>query len=109
MGEVTADAMGVAVDYGVSILIIPFSATVLIGGSFGFIWCGISTLFLMLNFCAVDFFHQFVYFGSGVLVFCGAVHRFFLYSAHVCNFFLLCCKCIARLKDSIGRFIIESD
>ena len=55
MGEVTADAMDVAVYYGVSILILYFSATVLLGGSFGFRRCGVSTLFLMMNFCAVDF------------------------------------------------------
>ena len=42
MGEVTADGMGVAVDDGVSILIIYLSATVLLGGSFGFKRCGIS-------------------------------------------------------------------
>ena len=63
MGELTADAMVVVVDDGVSIFIISFSATVLIGGSFGFRRCGIFTLFLMLKFCAVDFCHQFVYFG----------------------------------------------
>ena len=55
VGEVTADSMGVAVDDGVFIFIISCSATVLLGGSFGFRRCGISTLFLMLNFCAVDF------------------------------------------------------
>ena len=69
MGDVTADAMGVAVDYGVSILIIPLTATVLIRGSFWFRRSGIFTLFLMLKFCAVDFCHQIVYFGSEVLVF----------------------------------------
>ena len=68
MGEVTADAMVGAVYYGLSILIITLSATVLIGGSFGFRRCDISTLFLMLDFCAVDFSHQFIYFGSEVLV-----------------------------------------
>ena len=66
--EITADYMGVEVDDGVSILIISFSTTVLLGGSFGFIWCGISTLFPTMNFCSVDFCHQFVYFGSEVLV-----------------------------------------
>ena len=55
MGEFTADYMGVAVDYRLSILIIYFSKTVLIYGSFRFRNCGVSTLFLMLNFCAVDF------------------------------------------------------
>ena len=69
MGEVTADSVGVTVNDGVSILIIYFRATFLLGGSFGFIRCGISNPFLMLNFCAVDFCHQFVYFGSEVLVF----------------------------------------
>ena len=68
MGEVTADAMSVAVDDGVSILTISYSFTVLLGGSFGFRRCGISTLFLMMNFFDVGFFHQFVYFGSEVLV-----------------------------------------
>ena len=68
MGEVTADSMGVAVDDWVSILIISLSATVLLDGSFEFIQCGVFTLFLMLKFCAVDFCHQFVYFGSKVLV-----------------------------------------
>ena len=69
MGEVTADATGVAVDDGVAILIICLSATVLLGGSFGFRRCGIFTIFLMLNYCAVDFSHQFVYFVSEVFVF----------------------------------------
>ena len=55
VGEVTADAMDVALDDGVSILIISFIKTVLLGGSFGFIHCWISTLLLMLNFCVVDF------------------------------------------------------
>ena len=55
MGEVAAESMGAALDDGVSILIISFSAAVFIGVSFGFIRCEISTLFLMLNFCAVDF------------------------------------------------------
>ena len=63
-----ADYMGVAVDDWVSILIISFSTTILLGGSFGFRWCGLSTLFLMLNFCAVDFCYQFVYFGYEVLL-----------------------------------------
>ena len=68
MGGVTADSMGVALDGGVFILIISFSATILLGGSFGFRRFRISTLFLMLNFCAVDFTHQFVFFGSKFLV-----------------------------------------
>ena len=42
VGDVTDGAMGVAVDDGVSILIIYLSATVLLGGSFGFRRCGIS-------------------------------------------------------------------
>ena len=41
VGEVMAYAMGVAVYDGVYILIIYISATVLIGGYFGFIQCGI--------------------------------------------------------------------
>ena len=69
VGEVTTDAIGVAVDDGLSILIVSFRATVLLGGSFGFRRCGISNLFLMLKFFAVDFLHQFVYVGSEVLVF----------------------------------------
>ena len=69
MVEVTADTMDVAVDHGVFILIIYLSATVLLYGFLGFSWCGILTLFLMLKFCAVDFCHQFLYFGSEVLVF----------------------------------------
>ena len=68
LGEVTTYNMGVALDDGVSILIISLSATVLLDGSFEFIQCGVFTLFLMLKFCAVDFCHQFVYFGSKVLV-----------------------------------------
>ena len=68
MVEVTADVMGVALDDKVSILIIYLSANVLLCGSFGFRRCDISTLFLMLDFCAVDFSHQFIYFGSEVLV-----------------------------------------
>ena len=68
VGEITSDAMGVAVDDRVSILIIYLSLNVLIGGSFGFIQSGVFTLFLMLNFCAVGFPHQFVYFGSEILV-----------------------------------------
>ena len=55
LGKVTFDSMGVAVYDGVSILIISLSATVILGGYFGFRWCRISTLFLMLNFCAIDF------------------------------------------------------
>ena len=57
MGEFTADAMGVVVDDGVSILIISFRANFLLGGSFGFIQCVISTILLMLNFRAVDVCH----------------------------------------------------
>ena len=68
VGQVTADTMGVEVDDGVSILIISLSVTVLLGGSFGFIQSGLFTLFLMLNLFAVDFCHQFVYFGSEILV-----------------------------------------
>ena len=60
VSEITADAMGVAVDNGVSILIISFSTNLILGGYFGFRRCGISTLLLILKFCAVDFFHQFV-------------------------------------------------
>ena len=60
---------GVSVDDGVAIFIVSLSKTFLIVGSFGFRRCGIFTLFLMLKCCAVDFSHQFVYFGSGVLVF----------------------------------------
>ena len=90
MGEVTDDSMGVAVHDGVSMIITPFSATVLLVGSFGFRWCGFSTIFLMMNLCAVDFCHKFVYFGSEVLVLLGAVHWLFLYSAHVCNLLMLC-------------------
>ena len=55
MGEVTAYTMDVAVDDVVSILIISLSVAVLLGGSFGFRRCGLSTIFLMLNFCTVDF------------------------------------------------------
>ena len=55
VGEVTADAMGVVLYYGVSILIIFFSVTVLFGGSFGFRRCGITTLFLMLKFLLLIF------------------------------------------------------
>ena len=55
VGGVAANYMGVAVDDGVSILIISFSATIILCGSCGFRHCGISTLLLMLNFCAVDF------------------------------------------------------
>ena len=69
VGEVMDDATGVAVHDGVSVLIISFSATVLLGASFVFRQSDIFTIFLMLNFWAVDFFHQFVYFGSEVLVF----------------------------------------
>ena len=53
VGEVTTDAMLVAVDDGVYILIISFSATSLLGGFFGFRQSGICSLFLMLNVCAV--------------------------------------------------------
>ena len=69
VGDITADAIGVAVDDGLSILIISSSATVLLGGSFGSLLCGLITLFLMLNFCAIYLFPQFVYFGSEILVF----------------------------------------
>ena len=69
VGEVMADATGEAVYDRVSILIISISATVLLGGSFGFRWCGLSTIFLVLNFCDVDFCHKSVYFGSEFLVF----------------------------------------
>ena len=68
VGEVMADDMGAAVHDGASIIIISLSETVLIGGYFEFRPCGIFTLFLMLKVCAVDFCHQFVYFGSEVLV-----------------------------------------
>ena len=68
VGEVISDAMGVEVDDGVSILIISLRVTVLIGSYFGFIRSGILALFLMMKFCAVDFCHQFVYFGSKFLV-----------------------------------------
>ena len=60
MDEVTADAMVVAVNDGVSILITSSISTVLLGVSFGFIWCGVFTIFLMLKFCAIDFYHHFV-------------------------------------------------
>ena len=53
--EFMADAMGVALDDGVPISIIPFNENVLLGDSFGFRRCGISTIFLTLNFCAVYF------------------------------------------------------
>ena len=49
VGKVMTDAMDVALNYGVSILIIYFRTTVLLGGPFGFRWCGIYTLFLMLT------------------------------------------------------------
>ena len=62
MDEFTDDAMGVAVDDRVSILIISFIVTFLLDGSFGFGRCGIFTLFLMLNFYVVDFCHKFFYF-----------------------------------------------
>ena len=55
MGEVTASAVGMAVDDGLSILIMTLSTSILLGGSFGFRWWGIFTLFLMLKFCADDF------------------------------------------------------
>ena len=69
VGEVTADSMDVTVDDGVSILIIFFITTVLIGGSFGFRRCGLSTLFLVLKFVLLILIHQIVYFGSEFLVF----------------------------------------
>ena len=56
MGEVSDDAMGVAVYDLVSILIISLSATVLLGDSFGFIRWSVLILFLMLKFCTVEFF-----------------------------------------------------
>ena len=68
VGEVRAYAMSVVVDDGVFIFIISLSVNVLIDGYFGFRRFDLSTLFLMLKFCVVDFFHQFVYFGSEVLV-----------------------------------------
>ena len=55
VGEVTADAMSTAVDDRVSIIMIYFSMTFLLSGSFGFRRCGISTLFLILNLCDVNF------------------------------------------------------
>ena len=54
VGEITADVMGVVLDYGGSILIISLRMTVLLGDFFGFRRCDISTLFLVLNFYAVD-------------------------------------------------------
>ena len=60
VGGVTADVMSVSVDDGVYILIISLRATDLLGGSFGFRRSGIFTLYLMLNFCDVDFCHHFV-------------------------------------------------
>ena len=69
VGEVTYDTMGVAVYYGVSVLILSLGATALLGGSFGFRRCGIFNLLLMLKFFAVDCCHRFVHFGSGFLVF----------------------------------------
>ena len=54
VGEVTSDSMGVAAADGLSILIISFIETLLLGVYLGFRRFGISTLFLMLNFCAVD-------------------------------------------------------
>ena len=54
VGEVTADSMGVAVDDGVSILIIYLSANVLLCGSFGFRRSGILTLFLTQIFSSRD-------------------------------------------------------
>ena len=68
VGEVMSDAMGMAVDDGVSILIISLSSNALLGGSFGFIRSGVFNIFLMLNVCAVGFLHKFVYFGSEILV-----------------------------------------
>ena len=69
MGEVTTYAMYVALDDGVSTIIMYLSATILLGGSFGFRWCGIFDFFLMLKVGNVDLCHQFVNFGSEVLVF----------------------------------------
>ena len=53
--KVTADTMGVAVDDGVSMIFMSLSATVRLGGSFGFRRCEIFTLLLMMKFCAIDF------------------------------------------------------
>ena len=53
-GEITTDVMGVILDYGGSILIISLRMTVLLGDFFGFRRCDIYTLFLVLNFYAVD-------------------------------------------------------
>ena len=64
-----ADDIGVAVDDALSILIIALRTIVLLGDSFWFRRSGIFTLILMLKFCDVDFCHQFIYFGSDVLVF----------------------------------------
>ena len=69
VGGVTSNSMSVALYDGLSILIISLSVTVLHGGFFGLRRCGIFTLFLLLDFCAVGFSHQFVYFGSKVLIF----------------------------------------
>ena len=69
IGEVTDDAMGGTLDDGISILIISFSMTVPFDVYFAFRRCGISTIFLMLNFCAVGFYHKCVYFGSEAFVF----------------------------------------
>ena len=44
-----------AVGDGVPILIISFSATVILGVSLGFRCCRLFTLFLVLNFCDVGF------------------------------------------------------
>ena len=55
MGEVMASSVGVAVDEGLSILIMTLSTSIILGGSFGFIWWGVFTLFLILKFCADDF------------------------------------------------------
>ena len=97
VGEVTDDAMCVAVYDGVYILIMPLVADFLLGDSFGLRWCGIFTLLLMLKFGAVGFFCQIVYFGSEVLVFRGAVFCLFLYSVHVRYLLLLSCELISQL------------
>ena len=97
VGEVTDDAMGVAVDDWVSIFIISLIATVFLVVYFWFRQCGVFTLFLMLRFCFVDFCHQFVYFGSRVLVFLGAVHW-------LARLFVIFCCCATN--ESLS-YIIE--
>ena len=104
MGEVIDDTMVVAVDDGASILIIYLIETVLLGGYFGFRYCYISTIFLMVNFCTVDFFHQSVYFGSvvlyseAILTSCYCTSRMFAISCCcTANYFL---SCSMALEDS---------